>query len=48
MTARYKVLLPIEIGETTHVYGSEIELDVETAKEYSHALVEVTEDGRDS
>lgn len=39
MKARYKATLPVEIDGVRYEYGSVIELDAETAKEYMHALV---------
>ena len=36
---RYRVLLPVEIGGRIYDFGAVIELDLETAKEYSHALL---------
>lgn len=44
---RYRVLLPVEIDGQIHHFGEFIELDVETATEYSHALVAVDESGEE-
>ena len=40
-TDKFRVLLPIEIDGKVYGYGQEIELDMETAKQYAHALVRV-------
>lgn len=47
---RFRVLLPIEIDGRIYEFGSVVELSLETAKDYSHALIaceEVEEDGGD-
>jgi len=36
---KYKVLLPIEIEGRIYEFGSVVELDLDVAKEYSHALI---------
>lgn len=36
---KFKVLLPVLIGGRTYQFGEMAELDVATAKEYSHALL---------
>ncbi len=51
---KFFVALNVEIDGVVYAHGSEIELDVEVAKEYSHALraieekTEETGDGRNS
>jgi hypothetical protein len=41
MKEKYRVLLPIAVGEAVYHYDQVVELDAETAKAYSHALVRV-------
>jgi len=43
-TAKYRVVLPIAIGEATYAFGQVVELDAATAKLYNHALVRVEEE----
>jgi hypothetical protein len=47
----FRVLLPIEIEGRIYEFGSVVELDLETAKLYSHALIaceqEVEDGGND-
>ena len=40
---KYKVILPVDIAGTTHWFGEVIELDLETALLYRHALIVVNE-----
>ena len=40
---KFKVLLPVLIGERTYEFGETAELDLATAKEYAHALLPVEE-----
>ena len=40
-TQKFRVLLPIEIDGAQYPYGQVVELDLATAKLYSHALVHV-------
>jgi len=41
---KYRVVLPIDIGGRTYQFGEIAELDMETAVEYSHALIEIEEE----
>jgi hypothetical protein len=41
MTAKYRVLLPIDVDGKIFQYDQVVELDAETAKQYAHALVRV-------
>ncbi len=36
---KYKVILPVEIAGTVHWHGDIVELDLETALLYQHALI---------
>jgi hypothetical protein len=36
---KFRVLLPVLIGQHTYEFGQTVELDVATAKEYAHALL---------
>jgi hypothetical protein len=38
---RYRVLLPVEIGGTIYNFGDVVDLDLETAVQYAHALIAV-------
>ena len=40
---RYRVLLPIEVGGRMYNFGDEVELELEEAVQYSHALIAVEE-----
>lgn len=40
----FRVVLPIDIDGKLFQFGQTVELDVETAKAYSHALVRVDEE----
>jgi len=40
----YRVLLPIDVEGHIYQFGSVVELDLETAKAYSHALLAVEEE----
>ena len=40
---KYKVILPVEIAGTIHWHGEIVELDLETALLYQHALIVVNE-----
>jgi hypothetical protein len=42
---RFRVLLPIEIDGRIYEFGSVVELDLETALAYSHALIACEEEG---
>lgn len=51
MKEKFNVILPIEVDGIVYQHGSTVELDLETATMYSHALRAVEEkeqDGRDS
>ena len=43
MKKRYKVLLPIDVDGRIYQHGDVVELDLETAKIYSHALIALAE-----
>jgi len=43
---KYGVVLPVDIDGRIYEFGSELELDDETAGEYSHALIAVEEEGK--
>lgn len=43
MKKKYKVILPIDVAGIVYQHGSTVELDLETAKLYSHALMAVEE-----
>jgi hypothetical protein len=43
MKNRYKVTLPIEVDGCIYQHGQTVELDLETAKLYSHALIALAE-----
>ena len=52
---RYRILLPIEIGERIYTVGETVEMGMDEAVKYSHALIaseekkeEETNDGGDS
>lgn len=45
MKRKYRVVLPIDIGGRVFHFGDVAEIDIETAIEYSHALIEIEEDG---
>ncbi len=40
---KYRVLLPIEVGGRTYNFGDEVELELDVAVDYSHALIAVEE-----
>ena len=44
MKKTYRVVLPVDIDGRIYEYGSTIELDIETATLYSHALMAVEEE----
>ena len=44
---RFRVLLPIEIDGRMYEFGSVVELDLETAGGYSHALIACEEGGEE-
>jgi 5-enolpyruvylshikimate-3-phosphate synthase len=50
MKRKYKVLLPIDVDGQIFEFGQIVELDMETASQYSHALIAVEEEehGRNS
>jgi hypothetical protein len=40
--AKYRVILPVAFDDgVRHEYGETVELDIETAKEYAHALITI-------
>jgi hypothetical protein len=39
----YRVLLPVEIEGKLYEYGSTVELDAATARDYKHALISTSE-----
>lgn len=41
---RYRVLLPIDVGGRIYQFGEEIELELDEAVKYSHALIAVAEE----
>jgi hypothetical protein len=43
--SKYRVILPIDVDGTVYQHGHIVELDVETAKLYSHALIALEEKG---
>jgi hypothetical protein len=46
---KYRVTLPVDIGGRIWNFGEVVELDIETAAAYAHALIALEdEDGRDS
>lgn len=40
MKRKYRVTLPVEIGGVGYEFGDVVELDIETAAEFSYALIE--------
>ena len=40
---KFKVLLPIDVNGRIYQHGEQVELDLETAKLYSHALIALAE-----
>lgn len=52
MKKRFRVTLPIEVGGKIFNFGETIEMELEEAAKYSHALIAVdepeVESGRDS
>jgi hypothetical protein len=47
MKKKFRVLLPIEIDGRIYEFGSTVELDLETALLYSHALMACEEEVED-
>jgi hypothetical protein len=43
MKRKYRLMLPVEIDGVVHEYGEVVELDLETAAAYAHALIAVEE-----
>lgn len=41
---KYRVTLPVVIGGRTYQFGEVVELDIETAVQYAHALIAVEEE----
>jgi hypothetical protein len=44
---KYRVVLPIEVGGRIYQFGETIDLDMETAAQYAHALIAVEEEATD-
>jgi hypothetical protein len=42
---KFRVILPIDVDGTVYQHGATVELDVETAKLYSHALIALEKEG---
>ncbi|HWE50468.1 MAG TPA: hypothetical protein VG273_11785 [Bryobacteraceae bacterium] len=43
MKSKYRVTLPIDVNGIVYQHGAIVELDLETAKLYSHALIALEE-----
>jgi hypothetical protein len=41
---KYRVVLPVEIGDRIYQFGEHVELDVETAAQYAHCLIAIEEE----